>query len=363
MIQGSQFKEAQHPNKEEPSQRAEDEINLIEISLIIFRHWKWLFGVTLVFVSGVVSYAYLSPPSYRVDAILLPPPAPQIMVGFNQLLCDMPVDNNRVEANVSPISNYQKLPGGGELLLCALTADNIFKQTVLNLNSFAVQDEFIKNNPSFFGKFDISLRVENNPAEGVIVALEGNERGKLTEDMNEYLSYISDITATQLIEGTKARFVAKINELEDVIDILRIRAKMDRQDRVIVLREALEIARRIGITDMVINPADAPLYLRGITALTAEIEVLENWDEDKWPIKGLHDFQNDINRLSSLNVGSISIQPFQIGRTVKVPSEPFRPNRLLIIFLGIFAGLLSGIISCFAVNAIKTMTFHREAEF
>ena len=80
-------------------------------------------------------------------------------------------------------------------------------------------------------------------------------------------------------------------DIENKIQALKKKATQDEQDKKIILTEALNIAKKLGLvytsslfaktdkeesSELMINLKDMPIYTRGTNALNAEIDAIKN---------------------------------------------------------------------------------------
>src|SRR5690606_31716961 len=131
-----------------------------------------------------------------------------------------------------------------------------------------------------------------------------------------------------------------------------------RQDRITRLENALAIANSIGLE----TPADGVplvainaqglstesigsgslLYLRGAKALQAELQQLKQRKTDDAYIPELPDLQKKQALLESINLNPDLISVATIDRAAIVPEEPVKPQKALIILLGLILGGMLG---------------------
>ena len=182
--------------------------------------------------------------------------------------------------------------------------------------------------------------------------------------------------------------------------MLRVKAKTHRLNEIIQLKDALKIAKELGVVEnsfsgktsnkvlsvQVGKGVDMPTwYLFGSKALASEIEVLEAVSNDDPYIPGLVDLQNqlkalehnrlletlrardnddafveEISRLTAekKTLEALVFSPQGItSRTVNnysyPPEYPIKPNKRLVVVLGGVLGLMLGIFAAFLVNFLE----------
>ncbi|WP_248752113.1 Wzz/FepE/Etk N-terminal domain-containing protein [Pseudomonas sp. MWU15-20650] len=185
------------------------------------------------------------------------------------------------------------------------------------------------------------------------------------------------------------------SQLQDELKALRMQLKARRADRMAQLSEAIGIAKSLGIrkpsspsslgegerggaVSMMrteINNQQVPLYFMGVEALDAEraalsqrksddfteqriaqiakelqllqsnrqIEVLNQRKNEDLFLKGVEPMRAEIARLRNLNMDMGKLQLVAIDKRAVEPASPIKPNKLLIVVLGAFLGVLLGI--------------------
>lgn len=204
-------------------------------------------------------------------------------------------------------------------------------------------------------------------------------------------------------EADKALRIASLVEsdnlkkanLQDELKALRAQLKTLRSDRMAQLNEAIAISKSLGIrkpttpsslgdsdrTDSSrvmrteINNQQIPLYFMGSDALEAErtalanrktddfteariaqiaremqllrsnreIEMLNRREQEDLFLSGVQPLRTEIARLRNLNIDMNNVNLVTIDRQALEPLGPVKPNKGLVIALGLLAGLLLGI--------------------
>jgi chain length determinant protein (polysaccharide antigen chain regulator) len=137
------------------------------------------------------------------------------------------------------------------------------------------------------------------------------------------------------------------------IDMLRESGKRMREDSISQLREALAVAKASGLQNSVVftggensvlagNMADSFSYLRGSKALEAELKNLESRDSNDPFIPGLRKLQSEYDFYKWLRGGVYDIAVYRQDGTVDEPLEPVKPKKLLVLALGLGAGVIFG---------------------
>ncbi|MNE65200.1 hypothetical protein D3C80_1606600 [compost metagenome] len=130
------------------------------------------------------------------------------------------------------------------------------------------------------------------------------------------------------------------------------------------LEEALRIAKAIGLerppiisgssaTEITASMDGELVYMRGSKALEAELENLKLRKSDDPFIPRLRELQDRYELFKSLQVRPAAVQVYRVDGDVKEPDSPIKPKKLLVIALGLFAGLGLGLIVALARYFIR----------
>lgn len=185
-------------------------------------------------------------------------------------------------------------------------------------------------------------------------------------------------------------------QLQDELNALRIQLKTLRSDRLLLLNEAIGIARALGIKKPTtpsslgeadnsgslavmrteINNQQTPLYFMGVDALEAEksalaarksddftesriaqiakelqllqanreIEVLKQRENEDIFLAGVEPLRAEVARLRSLNIDMRRLKLVAIDKQALEPLAPVSPKKALIIILGLMLGLVLGVV-------------------
>ena len=183
--------------------------------------------------------------------------------------------------------------------------------------------------------------------------------------------------------------------LEDELRALRVQLKTARGDRVSQLNEAISIAQKLGIkkpstpssmseferneTNSImrteVNNQQNPMYFLGVEALQAErnallqrksddfatnriaqiakeltllksnrkIEVLNKRENEDLFLDGVQPLRTEIARLKNLNLDMSGLKLVTVDKQALEPLSPIKPQKKLIIVLGMFFGLIAGV--------------------
>jgi len=340
-----------------------DEISLRDLWRSIVANRGILLLVWGAVLALAVAYVLLARPVYRAEAHLLPP-LPQDLRTLNLA--------SRV-AGSPDIARFDTSAAYGELLK--------------NLNSRALRLSYFRDRSlfdyyrdiegysdeleAFERGFNAALKIDV-PAKGdqrfVSVSYQHGQPGSAEQLLDGFLAYAAQRSVADMAATVNNSIAVSRQELEVRIAGMREFAAARRGDRITVLREALAIAERLGISDGVangraplqsgergvaVNTAQLPLYTRGSAALGAEIAALESRESDDPFISGLRDLQEQLARLNAVAVEADKVRPYTLDQAAHAPDKAVSPKRALVIIGALVAGLFLGLMAALLRSQLR----------
>jgi chain length determinant protein (polysaccharide antigen chain regulator) len=103
-------------------------------------------------------------------------------------------------------------------------------------------------------------------------------------------------------------------------------------------------------SELVVNTAEVPPYMRGTKALEVEISVLETRKSDEPFIEGFRDLQERRAFLEGLSIDVDALSAVTVDAVAKPPYQAEKPRKLLLIFIAATLGLMIGMFLVFAAE-------------
>ena len=323
-----------------------DEINLIELVERLWERKLLIFGTTFVVFLGFVAYAFLSTPIYQAK-VFVQAPTQNDIAGFNY--------------------------GRGDTQgLEALTVKDVYEVYLRNLLSDSVRRKFFREvylpslNESLRGSGQDEMYTRYTKIlQVVIVGKDSSARYSITADLPDaheavrwvglYAEMAGDFAKQEVLKNVSSDAHVKAENLQQKISTEQETARKRREDQIIQLREALVVARSIGlemppiISGSLSNAVSARMdgsltYMRGSKALEAEIENLEKRQSDDPFISDLRAQQAGLSFYRSLNISPATVNVYRQDGEVELPDKPIEPKKWLVIAMGAALGLLLGCI-------------------
>ena len=225
----------------------------------------------------------------------------------------------------------------------------------------------------FEEKFNKQLFIGFNEKTNTAVAsLMSSTPEFASERLNEFVDFIAEKTVSLLKNESIKRITQRKEELDQEIASLRKLTKKKREDAIVILSEAYDIAKKLNInevslfsipddlgsTGMGMSGENSPPYIRGTNALLLEIEALRTRKNDDPYIENLRELEEKINNYN-LYIDQINsdeyIKAALVDQYAVIPEIPIKPKRIQIVAFGIIAGLILGVFVVLILNFIRSV--------
>jgi len=315
----------------------EDEISLVDIWRILLQYKIHIAAITLLCTIIALAYALTASPVYQAEAYIVSPNERDIE-GLNLS-----------KEKYSPEQIFQKYLKNFRSL--SLRRQYFEQNDLLNL---LVKDKEtdINIDKIFEDSFNQQLSysfVDKKIKETIKTQLQAPKAEYATEWVNKFIDFINHKTVELIKEDIKTELVYKINRKKPEIERKRNTALKNKQDRVMVLKEAYAIAERLGIKDrsipvvsssvstgsppssnLTMNLQSLPLYTRGTNALSEELKVLNDRKDETPFIGGLRELESELEHLEYLLnrlAMETNIKALIVDQYATVPDHRIKPKR------------------------------------
>ncbi len=258
--------------KQDSESKKSGEMDFMENSLLALWRQKWLIVCTIFLsVALASSYIWLAKPAYEAKFYLLPPFEDGVM-GINGL--------KSIDETVNYV--YQIFIGS---LASHATKEAFFDQVFLpvlpaNHRNTVSQTKLRKQLDGI-----IALKQDfGNPARYTL-RMRSKSSLQAADWVVRYVDLARDNAVNRILHDTSVRVKVLANDLDLAMDRVRTDGKQARLDRLAQLKEALNTAQAIGLTDPKyfknsLSEKSNMIFLRGTKMLTAEIKGLEMRQSD-----------------------------------------------------------------------------------
>lgn len=339
-----------------------DEIDLVEL---LQKLWikKWLIIVIAAAVTlASAAYAFLTPSVYRAQAAIMPPSVGDI-AGFN-------IARNMLSSSSDMGSSGSE--GTGNASYKPFTTKDVYSVFTRNLQSDQSKRHFYRDvylpllgedekkgsqdalYQGFLRRFSITAPTSAQP-DRFVLSIEGRDPAQAANWANRYIQDVGQRSLQEMIENAQSEIQVRGSNLVQQIETLRHSAQVRREDRLIQLKEALEVAQAIGLENppMIAGQLNDQLsaimegnltYMRGAKALNAEIEALKQRKSDDPFIPELRGLQEHYALYESLTIQPDRVAVYRLDGAIETPDQPVEPKKILILVLGALLGGMLGVL-------------------
>ncbi|MDM7857445.1 LPS O-antigen chain length determinant protein WzzB [Thiopseudomonas acetoxidans] len=330
-----------------------DEIDLFELFQSIWQEKILIVIITAVVTGLALFYALAATPIYQTQATLVPPPAYAIQ-GYNE---------GRMEAF--------RNTGVKEL-----TANEVYSIFKTNLNSSQLRNAFFEevylpslsaeqqknSRESLLKTFNRILSVKQGDAKTnpnlYLVSAELDNPTEAADWVKQYIARAITAAKLEIENNIEAEQRVHIDALTVKTNSLLAIAKREREDQVNLLKEALYIAESIGLENKASLGGNRYIdndliYTRGAKTLRAQLDVLQKRTSDEPFIAGFRELNTQLELLRAYKLDDTNVSVVTIDEAAEVPATPIKPNKKLIVAIGIVLGGMLGVFAALIRSAIR----------
>ncbi|MBA6065587.1 LPS O-antigen chain length determinant protein WzzB [Pseudomonas mosselii] len=260
---------------------------------------------------------------------------------------------------------------GASDLMPRLTAKNVYDAFLGTLQSEQLRRDFFvqgylprlseqkrkEDREELYAEFirQFVFVVDRQDAGRLLMTVQADEPQQAVQLLTEYLAQAQKQAKKEILEDVRSGAVAMAASLARSISEGRENARREREDEMARLGEALKVAESVGLQKppMIDTGLSAEVssgmtgtlsYLRGVTALRAELENLRSRKSDDPFVPKLRQMEAGMAFYQGLEVDPSAFQIYRLDGLVEEPVTPLKPRKGLIIVLSLIGGLLVGMI-------------------
>lgn len=305
------------------------------------------------------------------------------LVGLGYVLTTKPVYEAKVSIIPPTQSQIAELNYGrtSESGLEPYSLKSVYDVFLRNLQAEALRREFFNTHylPSLgpsaddtskgklyerFGKTFRVVSAGKAEPERYVFSFQASSPEQAEEWLTAYVAKAGANATGEVIEDAAREAQVRARNIGQQISTLRESGLKMREDLIVRLREALRIARAIGLEKppLIDGAASAELaasvdgeltYMRGAKALEAEITNLERRGSDDPFINKLRDLQARYEFYAGLEAEPDSVKVYRLDGQIDTPESPVAPRKLLILFGTTLFGVILGVVVVLMVAMIK----------
>ena len=327
-----------------------DEIDLFDLLETIWQSKWFIITVTVACIILAGAYAFTAKEQWTSSAQVRVPEPSQLENYLNLEeayyrygMLDLTLDPSKPSmSSLDPSKPSMSSPATLDVEASLANAFTIFSTSLFAINDMASADfnvaEAIKNNRSIY---NVQFSAESqSDAQNTLV---------------EILEHINDNSLKLLYERLESRINNRILFLETRGAQLKSNSDQERENRLLELEQALQIARAAGVTDytgnspvmgnIIIDLKDSQmLFMLGENYLQAQLQTLSNTPTIYPP--SYYEIEHNADNLKSLLGAETQGEMFVYTQTPQLPLSKDKPRKALILVLG---AVLGGVIGTFIV--------------
>lgn len=340
----------------------DDEIDLFELFASLAQQWRWVIGITVIGVVLSVAAALSIPKKYEVSSLVVLPSQP-----------DATLISNRGVVKQAPQSLFQQYH---MRLLSAINLEEYLQQNkwLSKVYPLSVSE---KNRNALMARLRKSLNIEvilpkkvkntaELPPQAVALTMYGEDESLVAGFINGYISFTGEALLTAMKKDGEKLKALEIDEINKSLDLLRADAKRQVGARLLLLNDALVLAKKIGVkkpnslrqspnqnsSAVVLNSVNSgsDLFLQGSEYLMGEINNIQKRTLPDTYIPSLLPLLKRLEELSSISFDFAGARPYKVDKPATVDGQAEKPKRarivavggVLSLFVGIFAALIAG---------------------
>jgi len=321
----------------------------LDVNALILTLWRQkivILCVSLLVAILAAAYAFLAVPVYEAKAFIIPP------------------TRNDIE-----ILNYGRTAAND---LAPLTVKDVYTVFIRNLQAESLRRDFFNDtylpatgkheDPKgvLYEKLskDLSISIVGKDAgDRYSLAIQNTKPELAVKWVQLYVDRAGELAAKEINQNISGEAGIHARNLFQKVLSLREVAEKARNDAIVRLREALVVAKAIGLEKPAVinsnssnslglsgNMSGELSYMRGTKALEAELANLEARKSDDPFIFKLRDVETKYNFYKQLEANFQEAKVFRLDGVIEVPDAPVKPKKALIIIGGLILGFMLGVV-------------------
>lgn len=320
----------------------QDEIDLRELLLVLWRQKIVIIAVTLVFALAGIAYALLAPQVWSANAVIVGPKSEDTL----------PLRQVSSQASALGLDGF---PDGNAL----------YAQFALYFNARDNQRAYLRQTPQFkaavqeqqldargqrlwvneWSKLIAAAPVDKKGEQpGTELTLSAASADDSLAMLNGYIDYIIAIQRAELIANLESDRALKLSSLQQRYDLLLEDTKRNIAYEITKTSLSDSLARAAGVTAPLINynQNDKFSITLGTKGLQEKLALLKSIDVAVYQPK-LAGMKTQMARLQQVSLDKLAFRPFSY---LEAPDEPLtrdKPKRPLVVVLATLLGAMLGV--------------------
>ncbi|MDD1013503.1 LPS O-antigen chain length determinant protein WzzB [Pseudomonas rubra] len=199
----------------------------------------------------------------------------------------------------------------------------------------------------------VSTAGKNSP-DLYSLTVSGNSPEQVVSWAKAYVAEAGASAMQEMIKNVEREADVRARNVSQQIEGLRESGQKVREDQIVQLQEALNIAYSVGLkeppiigsglsAEVTAGMDGALAYMQGSKALEAQIHNLEKRKSDDPFIAQLRNLQASYSLFSAVEVNPESVAVYRLDGDIVSPDAPVSPRKLFVIGVSLLLGLLVGV--------------------
>ncbi|WP_145562795.1 LPS O-antigen length regulator Wzz(fepE) [Yersinia aldovae] len=324
------------------------EVNLFELSEIIFRSKVKIILVTLVFLIGGFILSYVIPQKWTSAAVIASPSNEQMQV-LDKITNSLTVLD--IKLGIAPaylMSSFVQNYNSEDLRKQYLINSDYFKRLMKKDAHGDFEKRELINTLVNSSIGLVSLHAGNSD-DGYKLTYSATTAGDAHELLQGYINYVNIIVNDDINLKIKRAVDSAKSMATDEYSLELLRAKNNQEVKIYRLKNAYSIANSTGIKKPIYSSASVVsndpdfLILMGADVLNSKLEIEKSITDLASINTNLLNRKLYIDKLSALEISKVDVVPFKYLQQPTEPTKRDAPKRGLIIILFALAGLVGSI--------------------
>lgn len=321
------------------------ELDLISMLRSLWQQRFLIVGVVALVVLSAVGYLLVASPVYE-SRVYLAPPTQNDIANFNY--------GRTSEAELRPYTVGDVYT----VFLANLRAESLRRDFFRTVYLPSLSDaERSRPQDQLYADFLRHMSIEQVSADTpdrYVFSMRAESVEQAVAWGTDYVRRAGEAGLNEMIRNVTSEVEVRARNLNQQINTLRENGRKVREDRIVRLREALQVAQAINLSkppligEALSREVSAAMggdltYMRGSEALNAEIDSLERRSSDDPFLPQLRQLQVRHDFFKNLEVSPDRVAVYRIDGELGVPDTQISPRSSLVLTLAVLAGLVLGL--------------------
>jgi len=352
----------------------DDEIDLFELFSSLGQQWRWVVGITVIGVLLSIAIALMLPKQYELSAKVTLPDISTAMElhdkGYSKQTDNRDVDREAEKVFLKYYNMLNSRVVFNQFLQEGSWVEKLYPSGIKGLSLSFMQSK-IKE------ELSIEVIVPKQPKKGAalpprVIELKMTGIGEelITMFVNDYINYVGVLALTELKKSGKKLSNLEALKIRKEMDLLRDQEKLSRKARITRLREALVIAKQVGMEKpdtvrlyseanegdlggVTASALSEGLFLMGSKYLTVEIELLQKRVSGDSFIDGFLDLEKRLKELDLMTFDFSELKPYRVIKVAEADGKAEKPKRALIVAVGSILAFFVAVFVALIMGAVK----------